>query len=207
MVEELFKESLEKLKTFSIVSYLPALRAANTGAVDDVMNINGCANYQWIPGFIELLKPKQIVELGGAMGVWDVMVLNGPYQDFQLWSITLEEHGLEFSYVVDKYPNFHPIVGNDLDLSNWGDLNLKDTDLWYFDSEHTPEQLTKELDLYSPFFKEGTVIIFDDIHTFGLEPVWDAFKRGKWGKFECVDATDPLHYTGYGLARYEGTNR
>ena len=201
MVKELHKQALEKLKTFNVTPYLIPLRAANTGAIDDVLNTNGCANYQWIPGFIELLKPKQVVELGGAMGVWDVMVLNGPYQDLELWSITLEEHGLEFSYVVDEYKNFHPIVGDDLDLKNWGDLNLKNTDLWYFDSEHTETQLRKELDLYSPFFKKGTVIIFDDIHSFGLDPVWDDVKAGKWGKMECVDITDPCHFTGYGLTQ------
>lgn len=203
MVRELHEQALEKLKTFNVAPYMVALHAANEGAKNDVLNTNGCANYQWIPGFIELLKPKQIVELGGAMGVWDVMVLNGPYQDFKLYSITLEEHGLEFAYVVDKYENFVPIVGDDLDLKNWGDLDLKNTDLWYFDSEHTETQLRKELDLYSPFFKKGTTIIFDDIHSFGLDPVWNDVKAGKWGKAECVDVTDPLHFTGYGLIRIE----
>lgn len=200
-IRELFEQGLEKMKNLNIHVYLVALRAANQGALEDVQNINGCANYQWIPGFVELIKPKQILELGGAMGVWDVMVLNGKYQDFQLHSITLEEHGLEFAYVVDKYKNFHPVVGDDLVLSNWGDLDLKATDLWYFDSEHTETQLRKEMDLYSPFFKKGCYIIFDDIHSFGLDPVWEDIKSGKWGKVETVDATDPLHYSGYGLAQ------
>jgi len=200
MVRELYDKAIEKMKSLNINIYLIALRSANQGAIDDVLNTNGCANYQFIPGFVELLKPKQIVELGGAMGVWDVMVLNGKYQDFKLYSITLEEHGLEFQYVVDKYPNFVPVVGNDLDLNNWPkDLDLKSTDLWYFDSEHTETQLRKELNLYSPFFKKGCVIIFDDIHSFGLDPVWNDIKKGKWGKMTCIDATDPLHYSGYGV--------
>ena len=59
MVKELHEQALEKLKTVNVMPYLAALRAANEGAKDDVLNTNGCANYQWIPGFVELLKPKQ----------------------------------------------------------------------------------------------------------------------------------------------------
>ncbi len=196
-LKQIHSESLEKMKEIGLKPYLLALRNANDGALNDVLNTNGCAYYQWTPGFIETLKPKQIVELGGAMGVWDLMALNGTYQDFDLHSITLAEGGLEFSYVVDKYPNFHPIVGDDLVLSNWGDLNLHDTDLWFFDSLHTPEQLKKELDLYSPFFKKGAVIMFDDIRSFGLWEVWREFVEGK----ESLEVTDPCHYSGFGLVR------
>lgn len=200
MVKELVEKALERLKTFHINSFIPALRGLNDGAWEDVLNTNGVAYYQWIPGFLEELKPRQIVELGGAMGVWDLMVLNGSYQDFDLWSITLPEHGLEFSYVVDKYKNFHPILGTDLDLSNWPkELDLSKTDLWFFDAEHTEEQLRKELDLYHPFFKKGAIILIDDIHSFGLDPVWNDLKSGKWGKLDCFDGTDPLHFSGYGI--------
>lgn len=195
-LQEIVDESMKKLKTFNIRPMFPALRAANEGAIDDVLNTNGCANYQWIPGLIEIVKPSQIVELGGAMGVWDVMVLNGPYQDFQLHSITLEEGGLEFSYVVDKYSNFHPSLGDDLHLENWPkELDLTQTDICYFDSLHTAEHLQKEIDLYTPFFKKGTILIFDDIRSFGLWPVWKKLP------YEKVEVTNPLHFTGYGILR------
>lgn len=201
-LEDIHKEALAKLKSYHVASIMPALRACNSGAIEDVLNTNGCAYYQYTPGLLEILQPKQIVELGGAMGVWDLMVLNAKYQDFKLYSITLEEGGLEFAYVVDKYPNFIPIVGDDLNLSLWpNDLDLKKTDLWFIDSEHTPEQLTKELDLYSPFFKKGSIVLFDDIHSFGLDAVWDEVMKGKWGKWEYLDITDPCHYSGYGMVR------
>ena len=130
------------------------------------------------------------------MGVWDLMALNSKYQDFKLFSITLEEYGLEFSYIVDKYPNFIPIVGDDLDLSQWSkDLDLGKTDLWFIDSEHTAKQLRAELELYKPFFKKGTIILFDDIHMDELWPVWQELP------YEKLDATDPLHYSGFGIAR------
>ena len=195
-LQELVDQSLEKLKTFNVAPYMPALRAANSGAIEDVLNINGCANYQWIPGLLSLLKPLQIVELGGAMGVWDLMVLNGPYQAFDLCSITLAEHGLEYSYIVDTYTNFHPVVGDDLVITNWPkELDLSKTDLWYYDSLHTEKQLRAELELYSPFHKKGSILIFDDIRMEEIWPVWNDLP------YEKIEITDPCHFTGYGIAK------
>ena len=191
---ELAEKSLPRLRRFDVRPYLPALRGCNDGALGDILNTNGCAYYQWTPGLIELVKPKQIVELGGAMGAWSLMALNGPYQDFDLWSITLPEGGLEFSFIQDAYPNFHPIVADDLDLANWPkELDLAKTDLWFLDSEHTYEQLKAEIELYTPFFKKGAVLLFDDIRMPQLTPLWDGLPHDK------CDMTDPLHYSGYGL--------
>lgn len=204
--KEIYQQGLDKLKEFNVRGVMPALRAANSGSIEDLLNINGCAYYQWIPGVIEILKPKQVVELGGAMGMWSLMVLHKLPLESKLYSITLPEWELEYSYVVDTYSNFVPILGSDLDLNNWPkDLDLKKTDLWFFDALHTPEHLTKELELYAPFFKEGTVILVDDIHSFGLDSVWQELKDGKYGKIDCYDATDPLHYSGYGICVYETT--
>ena len=193
--KELHEKAMEKMKTFDVHAVLPALRKANDGAIEDVLNTNGCANYQWWPCLIEEVMPKQVVELGGAMGVGTIMMLQSKYQDFKLYSITLPENGLEFSYIADNYPNLTKVVGDDLDLSNWPkDLDLKQTDIWYFDSEHTYKQLKAELDLYSPFFKKGAVLVFDDIRMEGLWELWESLPYDK------IELTNPLHYTGYGMA-------
>mgnify|MGYP001563454044 CR=1 FL=1 len=106
------------------------------------------------------------------------------------------QHGLEFSYVVDKYPNLTMIVGDDLDMNNWKNLDLNKTDIWYFDSEHSEKQLRAELALYSPFFKKGTILLFDDIHlNEEMERVWNELKD----KYDAYDATNLLHYTGFGV--------
>lgn len=210
-LQELIDQSAEKLKTFNVRSFLPALRKCNQGALDDVLNTNGCAYYQWTPGLLEVLKPKQIVELGGAMGVWDLMVLNGAYQDFDLYSITLPEGGLEYSFIADTYSNFHPVLGDDLNLENWDLLNkveiegewgmgvdlfdLSQTDIWFFDALHTQEHLTKELELYKQFFKPGALILIDDIRMDELWPVWQSLP------YEKVEVTNPLHYSGFGIAK------
>ncbi|HEX9504135.1 MAG TPA: class I SAM-dependent methyltransferase [Patescibacteria group bacterium] len=191
--KELFQKANKIWESYDIKPVLPALRALNEGAMQDVLNTNGNRYYQWSASLLEVLQPHTIVELGGAMGVWDLMLLNANYRDFELYSITLAEQGLEFAYVVDKYSNFHPVVGDDLDLTKWGELDLSKTDLWFFDSFHTGEQLQKELDLYTPFFKKGAVLLFDDIRHPELWPIWDKLAYDKY------EATNPLHYSGFGI--------
>lgn len=200
MVEGLVKRGLTLMEQTSIKNYLPALRNVSAGSLEDVLNTNGCAYYQWLPQLIRLIEPKQVVELGGAMGASAIMMLQT--LKGKLYSITLPEGGQEFSFIADEYSNLTKVLGNDLDLSNWPkDLDLSKTDLWFIDSEHTEDQVRKELDLYSPFFKPEAIVLFDDIHSFGLDPVWEDIKSGKWGRLDCYDATDPLHYSGYGVCR------
>lgn len=209
-INRVLEKSFERLKTFDVNKILPALKYANEGAVIDVLNKRetgeDCLNYQWWPCFIDELKPKQIVELGSAMGVGDICMLHADYQDFKLYGITLEEGGLEFSYVEkDKYPNFFPTVGDDLDLSVWPkDLDLSKTDLWYIDSLHTEDQLRKELDLYKQFFSPGVIIVFDDIfQNPGMATVWHDLENILPIK-EKIDLTPRgLHFTGYGLIQIE----
>lgn len=204
MLQEIVDKTFERMKTFKPQGLLPALRAADNevygGAIwDDVMNINGCANYVFSSCLMDVLKPKQVVELGGAMGTWAICCLHTLPEDSKLYSITLAENGKEFMFVVDKYPNFYPVIGDDLDLKNWEGVDLAATDVWYFDSLHEYEQLTKELELYSPFFKKGALLFFDDIHqNEGMEKAWKEIKK----KYpEHLDLSDPCHWTGWGAVK------
>ncbi len=169
----------------------------NDGAIRDVTDTKRSGYYQWLPKLIKLTKPAQIVELGGAMGVSAIAMLQALPKTSKLYSITLEEHGLEFSFLDRDYRNLVKVVGDDLDLSSWPkDLDLSKTDIWFIDSEHTYEQVRAEIDLYKPFFKEGAILLFDDIHiNRGLQQVWEEIKQEIPGsKYES-----DLHYSGYGI--------
>lgn len=196
-IKQLAEKTISKIKDFPIREVMPALRNCNDGAVRDVLDTEKSGNYQWWPILIDEVKPKQVVELGGAMGVGTIMMLQGKYQDFHLYSITLAEGGLEFSFVADKYPNLTMIIGDDLDMNNWKGVDLSKTDIWYIDSLHMEVQLRRELELYTPFFKKGTIIVFDDVRMPELYPVWKELCE----KYEHVEMTNPLHYTGYGMIR------
>ncbi|MEK7112631.1 MAG: class I SAM-dependent methyltransferase, partial [Patescibacteria group bacterium] len=141
------------------------------------------------------LKPRRVLELGGAMGASALMMLSSLPKESRLYSITLSEGGLEFSFVKENYPNFVPIVGDDLILTNWPkDLDLHKADLWFFDSEHNYNQLKSELELYRPFFKKGAVILIDDIKL--NEGMWQAWVEFPGDKF---DVSVYLHHSGFGI--------
>ena len=200
-MQDLINQSLEKLQLFDPESVVEDFADNNPLPAEvglrDVRNKTGSGYYCWLPGLIELLQPKQIVELGGAMGVADIMILRTLSEDDHLYSVTLAENGLEFCYIKKNYPNFIPVVGDDLDLDNWPkDLDWDQVDLIFFDSEHSEDQLTKELDLYFPLLKKGTILLFDDIHLNpGMDNVWRSLKCEKY------DLTSSLHWSGFGLAK------
>ena len=158
-IEDLLEQSMKKFEDFDPEILVQELAENNYLPVDvgarDIRDKKSCANYCWFPGFIELLKPQQVIELGSAMGVGSICILSSSYKDFDFYGITLKENGLEFCYVnKDKYSNFHPLVGDYMDLSVWPKgLKLNQTDLWYIDGLHEEDHLRAEFDLYKPFFK------------------------------------------------------
>lgn len=199
MVKDVYDQSMKKWEKFDLRSVLPALRKCNDGALEDVYNVNGCRYYQFLPCLIDEIQPKRVVELGGAMGVSALMMLHTLPQESTLYSITLEEHGLEFSFIADKYENFVPVIGNDLDMSVWPkDVELGKTDLWFFDSLHEERQLRSELELYSPFFKKGAILLFDDIR---MPELWSVWKElDEYGITDTLEITNPCHWSGFGIA-------
>lgn len=223
---ELADKVFKRLETFDPEPILKKLQegGANEGAIEDYLNTNGCLNYHFMSCLVDVVKPKKVLELGGAMGVGTLCLSEFLPKESDLYSITLEEHGLEFSYIKSNYiyPNIYLIVGDDLKPETWNWYRHPDKmkeyrnyekvevykpeelfrktkfDLIYIDTgiaeSHSGEQLKKELDFYRPYFKKGTIIMFDDIHlNDGMNEVWDGLD---WDK---VDLSDPLHWTGWGL--------
>ncbi len=170
------------------------VRGIATGSINDINNVAQSLYYRYLPALIEELQPKQIVELGGAMGASAIMMLSALPKGSTLYSVTLPEYGLEFAFLTREYPGLVKVVGNDLDLSTWPhDLHLSKTDLWFFDSEHSYGQLSKEIRLYAPFFKEGTIALFDDIRL-------DEDMQRAWLEIELPKISLPdLHHSGFGM--------
>ena len=56
----------------------------------------------------------------------------------------------------------------------------------------------RQRELYSPFFTKGCVILFDDIRMDEIWPVWQELE--KYGITEKHECTNPLHYSGFGIA-------
>ena len=192
--KDLFEKTKERWLKYDISRCANELSQMQERGRRDVLDKTDWGYYQFLPCLIDQTNPQQVVELGGAMGVSALMILSSLPSQSKLYSITLEEGGLEFSYITQQYQNFVPIVGNDLDLGVWPDMNLGDTDIWFIDSLHTFDHLTKELNLYSPYFKEGAILLFDDIKMPELWPVWRDLPYDK------VDMSILHQPSGYGMA-------
>ena len=157
--------------------------------------------YKWLGAYCREFQPKQVVELGGAWGT--AAIIMASETDGKVYSITLDEKRnwngeftqLAFIYAKKDYPNLIKVIGDDLDLNSWPkDLDLSQTDFWFIDTLHTMDQLTKELELYKPFFKKGAIVAFDDIHLPELFPVWLDLP------FEKLDVSQLHIPTGWGIA-------
>ncbi len=201
-IESLIKESLEKFKHQD-----PELLVEKMGinphltvdvAASDIRNKTDVGNYCWFPGFLELFQPSMVIELGSAMGVAALCMLASKHK-CEIYGVTLAECNLEFCYIEkNKYPNFHAITGDYMDLSIWPkDVELKKTDFWYIDGLHQGPHVTEQIKLYKPFFKSGTVIAFDDIFMSpDMSEMWHGLDDILDIKYKT---TLPLHFTGWGL--------
>lgn len=171
------------------------MRLVGGGQIKEVFNINERGDnlyYQWIACLMKLLKPKQVVELGAAAGISTIMMATQLPVDSKLYSVDIDP-SLAWTWMEKEYPQVEKILGDTLNMKIWpGNVDLHKTDVWFFDTLHTYEQLSKEVELYSPFWKKGSVVIFDDIRMEELLPVWESLDYDK------CETTKPNHYSGFG---------
>lgn len=162
------------------------------GQQGEVKDITGKPNryYQWLACLCKVTKPKQIIELGAAAGISTIMLaLHAP--DAQIYSVDNDPQAWRWM----KYPynNVKKILHDDLDMSIWDGVDLSQTDICFIDTLHEENQLRKEVELYLPKFKKGTIVVFDDIHLHeGMDRVWNDLPYDK------CDTTNPNHYSGFG---------
>lgn len=201
---------VSKTQIFDIDDHLNLLAS---GQYAEVYNRSGMDHlyYQWLHSLVKLTKPKQIVELGAAAGISTIMMAAAD-KEANIYSVDIDPQA--WRWMQKDYPNVTKILGDTRDMNIWdkfgewtddGDapgynedsfipLDLKDTDLWFFDSEHLFEVLNKEVELYKPYWKKGAIVVFDDIHmNEGMERVWNSLDYDK------CDNSHPCHYPGFGF--------
>lgn len=191
---ELHRQVMRELETFDVEAIMPELTNVAEGSLKDVLDRQNSLYYQYLTCLTRLQQPTQVVELGGAMGTSALCMLPEMPSASKLYSITLEEHGLEFSFIKKDYPQLVKVIGDDLDLNSWPkDLDFSKTDILFIDALHTKEQLEAELALYLPLIGKGKLIILDDIK----------FDRGMWEAWLNIQNpkldVSVLHHSGFGF--------
>lgn len=150
--------------------------------------------YQWLACLTKLLKPKQVVELGAAAGMSTMMIASELSPDAILYSCD-NDPAIAWKWMSGEWPQVKRLLGSDLDLKVWKGVDLEKTDLWFIDTLHFAEQLKKEIELYSPYWKKGAIVVFDDIRMNDMYPVWESLSYDK------QENTNPCHYSGFGFIR------
>lgn len=197
---ELDIKVMELVREYDVTPVLSHMELVGSGQIAEVKNESDRGQslyYQWLACLIKLLKPKQVVELGSAAGISTIMMATELSKDSVLYSVDIDPE-IAWKWMSRDYPQVVKILGDDLDLSIFPkDCDLSQTDIWFIDSLHTEEQLRVELKLYTPFFKKGAVLVFDDIRIPGLDKVWAELPYDKH------ENTNPCHFSGFGVALYD----
>lgn len=195
---DLDKQVMELVHKYDVSPVLSHMRLVAEGQLREVQNTNDRPNLylQWLACLVRLVKPQQIVELGAAAGISTIMMATEMAKDAKLYSVDNDPE-IAWKWMDREYPQVIKIMGDTRDLAVYpDDCDLSKTDIFFFDSLHTEEQLRKELELYTPFFKKGAILVFDDIHINpGMERVWDELPYDK------QDITTPCHWSGFGLCK------
>lgn len=191
---ELDIKVMELVRDYDISPLFPDLKLVGSGQMQEIMNQTGNSHlyYQWLACLIKLVKPKQVVELGAAAGISTMMMANELPKDSKLYSVDIDPTA--WKWMAKDYPQVLKILGDDLNMAIWpGNVDLGKTDVWFFDSLHTEDHLRKELELYKPYLKIGTIVVMDDIRMQGLDKVWEELPYDKY------ENTNPCHYSGFGV--------
>lgn len=184
------RKILENYRVGDIADHLAGISPAHVK--NEVENGNGLnLYYQWLACLVRFLKPKQVVELGAASGISTIMIATELSKNAKFYSMD-NDPTIAWKWMYTDYPQLTKMLGDDLDMDNWKGIDLTKTDLWFIDTLHTKTQLEKEIELYSPYWKNGTIVVFDDIKMSELRGTW---KSLPYIKFE----DDKLHYSGFGF--------
>ena len=191
-LEELHKKVLTRIPEVTDELLRPYLKDVEQGGLDDIRDD---LYYKYLTALAMEIKPWQIVELGAAAGGSALMFLAGMPKDSKLYSCTLPEPEGEWRWIKEEYPNLVKVRGNDLDRLVWQGTNcyLPETDVWFIDTSHTYSQVKTELEHYGKFFKEGCLVLMDDIKlNDGMYKAWLEIE------YQKLDVSE-LHHSGFGL--------
>jgi len=106
----------------------------------------------------KMLKPKQVVELGGHEGRTTSMFLAALPETS---TVIVVDSQYKMPYVDD--PRCIKLFGDDLNMDLYQGIDLSKTDIWFIDTVHTKEQLEKEFNAFQQYWHPGTIVLVDDI--------------------------------------------
>lgn len=132
--------------------------------------------YHYLACATRVIKPNTVVELGADRGVSTLMISEELPPGGKIYSIDVREDGWE--YVPENNKNIVKLVGLSTDTELLKDINLSEVKFWFIDGEHTNDMVEQEIKTYSPYWKKGTVVMFDDIDLYTR--TWSSIEFDKY---------------------------
>jgi len=154
---------------------------------------NVCGYYWFLHALVLVTRPRKVLELGRCLGTSALFMLGALEDDATLITVDIEERASDLLHCLDD-PRLRVLVGNDLDLTTYGDTDISGIDFLFIDTDHTCAQATKEWELYSPYLSENALVVFDDITMNDMGRFWDSLTCAK------LETGGTYHYTGFGIA-------
>jgi len=177
-------QRIEKcLETYTTEKVEPYFRSLITGDSRDVEYYRETHDaisypkgiYRYLACAVKVLKPKTIVEIGADKGVSALAMASELPKGGKIYSLDMR-NGWE--HVPPSVKNIIKLHGDSRDLSLYGNLALDTVDLWFIDGEHSDKIVRSEIETYSPYWREGTVLLFDDIDLY--YGIWSDIKHDRY---------------------------
>lgn len=134
---------------------------------------SGGTMYCYLYAAAEILKPKQIVEMGADCGASTASLSMGSPKKCKIYSAETRQGAWEYVGTDKKVIKCHMDY---MQIKDWpSQLDLKKTDMWFIDGNHGEDHVKQQMALYEPYFKKGCLILFDDTKMYK-----GAFQGKKW---------------------------
>lgn len=128
--------------------------------------VEPCLFYQYLACAVRVLGVNQAIEFGADRGA-SALMMASEMPKGMVYSFDVR-NGWEF--IPDDIKNITKLNRSslDVDAALLDEINIYEKSLWLIDGSHYPEHVRQEIELWSPYWVDGTVVIFDDL--MAIEP-------------------------------------
>ena len=147
--------------------------------------------YKFLACCVKVKKAKYVLELGADRGVGSIFLQSELVGSGKVYSVDIDP--TSWKYVPANLKTVKKVIGDSIDQETIKKIPLSQIDLCLIDSNHDADHVKKEIELYTPHFKKGTILVFDDINSYW--PTWDNSALDK------IEDPNNIHYNvGLGVA-------
>jgi len=196
--EKFHQKVLKEMKTFSLSKHKHLFNKADRINDEYYHEMFGGTEthpregryYKYMACVVKLVQPKIVVEIGGDRGASAMAMYSELPKDSVLYTCDIENAYYWIPQEVYDNGRIVKVIGDSIDIK-WP-VDLSGARVWLIDGDHDSEHVRREIKIYSPFWKEGTVVMFDDVKQYR-----GVFESMSFDKVEDIK----IHDNGFGVVK------